>query len=116
MSRMRFMFLGLLVLFVMFFSSYSLAAPTNQEAGKSTHGHAKKKGSGVSHYVVDQKKQAKIEGDLSKGKGHAAKTEDTKHFHQGEAARESAESGEMMESHPHSHKSGEGAEHYEPNK
>lgn len=108
--------LQFLVMFISIFfvSSYSLAAASNQSA--ETEGHAKKKGSDVSHYVMDQKEQARIEGDLSKGKGHAAKTEGMEHFDQGEAAKESAEAGETLESHPHSHKETSGVGHYEPNK
>ena len=99
---------------ILFVSSNSFAAASNTD--NETQGHAKKKGSDVSHYVVDQKEQAAKEGDLSEGKGHGVKSEDAEHFDQGEAAKKSAESGETLESHPHSHKTGEGAEHYEPNK
>ena len=118
MSKLRFMVFGLSALFISFstMTSYGMADQKPVEKAEETQGHAKKEGSDVSHFVVDQKEQAAKEGDLSEGKGHAAKTEDTEHFDQGEAAKESAESGETMESHPHSHKPGEGAEHYEPNK
>lgn len=118
MQLLRFMVFGLSVLFTSFsaITSYAMADQKPAEKAEQTQGHAKKEGSGVSHFVVDQKEQAAKEGDLSEGKGHGTKTGDAEHFDQGEAAKESAESGETMESHPHSHKAGEGAEHYEPNK
>ncbi len=115
---LRFMVFGLSVLFVSLstMTSYGMADQKPAEKAEETQGHAKKAGSDVPHYVVDQKEQAAKEGDLSEGKGHGVKSEDAEHFDQGEAAKESAESGETMESHPHGHKAGEGAEHYEPNK